>query len=69
MARSWIFDDNYHFDNEFSCIRICNTLGKNIKALRLNVLFAEQKGWTLDDLMKFSFTGKDPKVKENGQDR
>ena len=68
MAQKWIFDDTYHLDNEFSCIRICRTLGKDVNALRLNVLLAEKRGWTLEEFIHYSMYG-EPKEKKNDQDK
>lgn len=69
MARDWLFDDDYESGNEFSCPRICKALGKDINTMRLNVLFAEKKQWSLDEYMQYTLYGVAPKEKDDGKDR
>ena len=61
MAKDWLFNDEYNLGGEFSCIRICKNLGKNIETLRMNVLFAKGKQWTLEDYMDYTLYGEAPK--------
>jgi hypothetical protein len=68
-ARSWIFDDEYNKGGEFSCRRICEALNEKIGTLRVNVMFAEKKGWTLDQYMSYSLYGHEPEEKPNDKDK
>ena len=65
MATSWLFDDDYNANGEFSCGRICKVLSQPIETLRINIAFARNKGWSLDEYMNYSLYGEKPKEVEN----